>query len=81
MTKKELLKKDLPLLTATTTMANAAYLRTLIQMQANVISLLTKQPLSDVMKQVNQDIKDNTKIIHNLLDKGVDDIDILAGFN
>jgi len=52
-------------------MQNNAYLRTIIENQAFIISKLTNIDLTNVTKQMNKNIKDNTKKVHKMVKNNI----------
>ena len=54
MTKEELQKKDLALLSASIEMKSISYLRTILDNQAVIIAELKKIPLKEVAKQMKK---------------------------
>ncbi len=73
MDNKKLLAKDWQLMIAHGLLQSLAYQRTIIENQSVIISKLLNIPIDDVVKNNNEIIRDNRKIVDDMTEKNIPD--------
>ncbi len=71
MKDEDLKKKDWQLLTARSEMTTIAYLTTIMENQAVIISELKKVPIDQVLKTMNQYQKENYNKVSEMIEKDI----------